>query len=101
MSVEILKVGTWLYDGTAEKPVDIVGLPYDWWFSLAEADEMLEPGEVPMPLNEKGLLYYVRFRSAGEANEPIWVDSVGYQDIYSAIEYAESKVAGHIQWQNT
>ena len=62
MSIEILKVGVWLYDGTAKKPVDIVGLPYDWWFSMAEADDMLEPGEEPMPLNEKGFLYYVRFR---------------------------------------
>lgn len=67
MSIEILKVGTWLYDGTTEKPVDIVGPPYDWWFCLAEADDVLEPGEEPSPLMEKGLLYYVRFRCAGEA----------------------------------
>ncbi len=101
MSIEILKVGTWLYDGTAEKPVDIVGLPYDWWFSLAGADDMLEPGEEPMPLNEKGFLYYVRFRCAGETAEPTWVDSDGYHDINGAIEEAESKITGRIQWQNT
>jgi|SRR5690606_284712 len=101
MSIKILKIGTWLYDGTTERPVDIVGLPYDWWFSLAEADDMLEPGEEPMPLNKEGLLYYVRFRCAGEATEPTWVDSGGYQDISGAIEEAESKVIGRIQWENT
>ncbi|WP_170115222.1 hypothetical protein [Pleionea mediterranea] len=54
-----------------------------------------------MPLNEEGLLYYVRFRYAGAATEPTWVDSGGYQDISGAIEEAESKVIGRIQWENT
>lgn len=101
MSIAIERTGVWLYDGAAETPVDIISLPYDWWYSLAEADEMLEPDEVPEPLNEYGVLYYVRFRYAGENEEPTWVDSKGYQTINEAVEEADSKVAGRIQWQNT
>ncbi len=101
MSLEIQKTGVWLYDGTAEKPVDIVSLPYDWWYSLAEADDMLEPDEEPESVNENGVLYYVRFRYAGVQEEPTWVDSQGYQNLNEAIAEAESKVTGSIQWQNT
>lgn len=101
MSIEIKKNGVWLYDGTAEKPVDIISLPYDWWYRLAKADNMLEPNEEPDQLNEEGVLYYVRFRYAGESKDPIWVDSVGFQSINEAISEAESKVTGSIQWQTT
>lgn len=30
MDIKIVKSGTWLYDGTVEKPVDIIALDYDW-----------------------------------------------------------------------
>ncbi|WP_152025265.1 hypothetical protein [Congregibacter litoralis] len=101
MSITIERRGVWLYDGVAKKPVDIINLPYDWWYSLAKADDMLEPDEEPEPLNEHGVLYYVRFRNAGESQEPTWVDSQGFQNINEAIAAAESKVTGGIQWQNT
>ncbi len=101
MCIVIEKKGVWLYDGIAEKPVDIISLPYDWWYGLAEADNMLESNEEPEPLNDKGVLYYVRFRKAGEAVEPTWVDSAGYQNIGEAIAKAESKVTGSIKWQST
>lgn len=92
MSIKILKVGTWLYDEYAENPVDIVGLLYDWWFILAEADNMRALGQEPLPFNEEGFLYYVRLMNAGEATELTWIDSMGYQDIISASEEAESKI---------
>lgn len=101
MSITIERKGIWIYDGVAEKPVDIISLPYDWWYSLAEAEDALEPEEEPDSLNEHGVLYYVRFRYAGESQEPTWVDSQGYQTISEAIAKAESKVTGSIQWQNT
>ena len=101
MSINIEKRGVWLYDGTAEKLVDIISLPFDWWHQLAEADEMLESNEEPEPLNQNGILFYVRFRHAYEQEEPTWVDSPGYQNIEEAIAEAEVKVKGSIQWQNT
>ncbi|WP_146161698.1 hypothetical protein [Pseudothauera lacus] len=101
MSITIERKGIWLYDKVVEKPVDIISLPYDWWYSLAEADDMLEPDEEPEPLNEIGVLYYVRFQHAGESEEPTWVDSKGYQKLIQAIAEAESKVTGGVQWQNT
>ena len=99
MSINIEKKGIWLYDGIAEKSVDIISLNYDWWYSLAEADDMLEPNEEPEPMNSEGVLYYVRFKNAGEATEPTWVDSQGYQDIHNAIAEAEAKVTGTLKWQ--
>lgn len=79
MSIEILKRGVWLYDGSVEKSVDIISLSYDWWYSMAEADGMLEVGEEPESLNARGTLYYVRFQRAGETEEPTWVDSQGFK----------------------
>ena len=99
MSIRIAKKGVWLYDGVAEKPVDIISLNYDWWYELAKADDMLEPDEIPKPLNKNGVLYYVRFKNAEEATEPTWVDSKGFQEINEAIAEAESKVNGAIKWQ--
>jgi hypothetical protein len=32
--MKIVKTGWWLYDGTAERPVDIVGLGFDFWYEL-------------------------------------------------------------------
>ena len=92
-------IGSWLYDGVAETPIDIVSLPYDWWYSLAKAEDSLEPNEKPESLNDKGVLYYVRFRNSGELTEPTWVDSAGYKTIKEAIAAAESKVPGSINWR--
>ena len=60
--MKIVRNGSWCYSGSVDKPVDIVGLAYDFWFELAKADEILELGETPQPLGQDGLLYYVRFK---------------------------------------
>lgn len=96
-----MRKGSWLYDGVLEKPVDIICLSYDWWYCIAEADRMLESDEKPETLNEHGLLYYVRFRRAGESEEPTWVDSQGFQTIEEAIVNAEEKITGSIEWDVT
>ena len=57
----IVRSGRWLYADAVEKPVDIVGLPFDFWYELGKADEQLEPSEMPRPLGEDSLLFYVRF----------------------------------------
>ncbi|WP_028050290.1 hypothetical protein [Cellulomonas sp. URHD0024] len=94
----IVRSGRWLYDDTVEKPVDIVGLPYDFWFELGKADEQLEPGETPTTPGECGLLFYVRVRHAGETSTPTWPDSAGYATINEAMHAAEGRAPTAIIW---
>lgn len=100
MAFAIVKTGTWLYGGRVETPVDIIALDYDWWYSLAEADGQLEPGERPMTPGPDGCIYYVRFREALKHSEPVWPDSHGHATVSEAMKYAESKVVGGIKWHN-
>lgn len=90
--------GSWRYDATVTQPVDIVGLDYDFWYALAKADDQLEPGEEPEAFSPEGLLYYVRFRHAGETSEPTWVDSPAHRSIEAAMQAAESKAPSSISW---
>lgn len=94
----IVRSGRWLYDDTVEMPVDIIGLPYDFWFELAKADEQLDPGETPTAPGESGLLFYVRFRRAGETSTPTWPDSAGYVTIDEAVRAAEERAPTAIVW---
>lgn len=94
----IVRSGRWLYDDTVEMPVDIVGLTYDFWFELGKADDQLEPGETPTGPGESGLLFYVRFRRAGETSTPTWPDSAGYVTIDEAIRAAEERAPTAIVW---
>ena len=96
--MKIVRNGSWCYSGSVDKPVDIVGLAYDFWFELAKADEILELGETPQPLGQDGLLYYVRFKHAGELTTPTWPDSAGYSTIKSAMKAAEERTPGAITW---
>ncbi|TYT26470.1 hypothetical protein FZO89_09490 [Luteimonas viscosa] len=100
MTLRIIRVGSWLYGGSVDTPVDIVALDYDYWYKLGEADCALEPGETPEPLGQGGFLYYARFRHALETSEPTWPDSPGYSTIAQAVAHAESKVTGGIVWQD-
>jgi hypothetical protein len=96
--MKIVKAGRWLYDGTVERPVDIVGLDFDFWFELARADGQLDEGEEPKSPGDAGLLYYVRFRSAGEESIPTWVDSQAFTTIAAAIAEAETKTPTPVVW---
>ena len=99
MTLSIVRTGTWLYGGTAETPVDVIALNYDWWYCLAELDGQLEPGENAKSLGPDGCLYYVRFRRALEPDEPTWPDSEGYATIIEAMAHAECKVEGGVKWR--
>ena len=99
--MKIVRTGRWVYDGGVEKTVDIVALDYDWWYKLAKADGALEDGEVAKSLGRDGLLYYLRFQRAGEDKEPIWVDSGGYETCEKAMQAAQTKVDGPINWLGT
>jgi hypothetical protein len=99
VTLRIVRSGTWLYDNAVAKPVDIIGLDYDWWYELAKADGGLEPGEVPEPLSHDGFLYYARFQRTGETSEPTWVDTFARQSIDAAMRDAQEKVPVSITWE--
>lgn len=96
--VEIVRSGTWLYDGTAPRPVDIVALEFDFWYEIGRSDGHLEHGETPQPLGPDGCLYYVRFQHAGDSTTPTWVDGSGYASLAEAVEAAEASAPGPIRW---
>lgn len=97
--MRIVRRGTWLYDGQVRRPVDIVALDHDFWFSLGEADDSLEPGEQPQVLGPDGYLYYVRFQKAGDPTSPTWVDSGGFESIAEAKALAETTAPSPIRWR--
>lgn len=96
--MQIIQSGAWLYDNTVEKPVDIIGLTFDFWYDLALADDVLDPGEEPEPLGADGMLYYVRFQLAGSQSMPTAVDSVGHPTVAQAKSVADEKVGSSIVW---
>ena len=99
MALSIVKAGTWLRHGSVESPVDVITLDYDWWYSLSEADGLLDQDDEPLPLNADGCLYYVRIKRALEPDEPTWPDSFGHSTLIEAMQYAETKV-GRISWSD-
>lgn len=101
MALRIVKTGTWLYDGSVQTPVDIIALDYDWWYSLTEADGLLDPDEQPEAMGPDGCLYYVRFRKALQLAESTWIDSPGHATLAEAMRYAESIIVGGITWHDT
>jgi len=96
--MQIVRSGTWLYDGAVEKPVDIVALANDWWYEMARAGDELEPGEEPEPLGPEGRLYYVRFVHAGETVSETWVDSFGHPSVDGAMAAADARAPTPIEW---
>ena len=81
--------GRWKYDGAVDEPVRVVGLPHDYWYSLGEADDQLEPDEEPEPLGPEGLLYYVVFAQ---------IEGPGFPSVLQAKGYAQSQVQSEIRW---
>lgn len=96
--MNIVRHGRWLYDNSVSLPVDIVSLNYDFWYEIGKADDQLKPGELPQPMNELGVLYYYRFRRAGDMTTPTWPDSAGYSEIEQAMLAAQEKAPSAIQW---
>lgn len=95
--VVIVRTGRWLYAATVDLPVDVIALPFDFWFEIAKADHALEVGEHPS-LGAAGQLYYVRFRCAGDPREPTWVDSSGFETVEAAMNLAKQKAPSAIIW---
>ena len=97
--MKIVRSGTWLYDGTVERNVDVIALSFDWWYELAKADALLDEAEEPLPLGPEGVLYYARFQRAGDRSAATWVDTPGYPTLAAAIQAAEQKVESGVTWR--
>jgi hypothetical protein len=82
-------VGRWHYDDGHYKPVRIVGLTYDYWYAVGEADGQLEADEQPQPLGDKGRLYYPYFAQ---------LQGPGFPTVIQAKGYAQSMVQSPILW---
>jgi hypothetical protein len=96
---DMVATGTWMYDGTVPTDVRIVRLNFDFWYSIADADDDLTDGEAP-GLNSDGHLYYVRFKPGQwSKSQPFWPDSPGFQSLDAAKEHAAAKVPTEIVWR--
>lgn len=98
--MRIVRSGSWLYDDTVERPVDVIALSYDFWYEIGKADGTLDDGEEPSVMGPDGCLYYVRFRHAGDLTEPTWVDSGSYDELDAAVAEADAKAASVIRWRS-
>ena len=98
--IAIVKIGTWLYGGTVETPVDIISLDCDWDYELDKAEGQLAAGDEPTPMGPDGCLYYVRFQHALSPTTPTWPDSIGFATVEEAMSCAESKVMGGVRWHD-
>ena len=96
--MRVVRSGTWKYDGSVDKPVDIVSFDFDWWYELAATEGSLGAAERPRALGPDGVLYYVRFRKAGSLETPTWLDSEGHADLDEAVSAAEATAPSPIRW---
>ncbi len=99
MALRIVKVGRVRNGLLRTAAVDIIGLDYDWWHSLAAADDQLEPGEEPMPMGPDGWLHYGRVGEAGQPEEPTWPDTSGHQTAEEAAAALVAKLGRAVRWQ--
>ncbi len=95
--VEVVAVGEWLYAGGVLTAVRVVRLDYDFWFTVAEANGDLMPGERPL-LNGEGSAYYLRYKPGWSEGEPFWPDSVGYMTADEAKQEADRRLSGGVRW---
>lgn len=86
--------GTWIYDGLLPLPVDVVGVDRDLWndIGVEDGDE-----DEPQPLGPDGLLYYVRFRAAGQDRYP-WPEGAAFDDLDAAKRSAEAQAPSPVVW---
>jgi hypothetical protein len=95
--MQLARTGRWVYGG-AEKLVDIVAFPFDFWYRVGRAAGALDHGETQVPLGPDGVLYYVRFTGAGDARMPTWVESSGRGTLEAAMAAAEERAPTPIVW---
>ncbi|GJM60746.1 hypothetical protein [Persicobacter diffluens] len=93
---EILS-GSWLYDNLVKQTVQIFALNYDYYYEIAKADNQIEPNEKP-ELNENGESFMIKWGNGEFSVKDLCAKEYGGLDLDSAIEKAERKVQGKIDW---
>ena len=93
--LNVVAIGTWLYDGDVPTRVRVVESDVDFWFAIADADRELEDAERPH-LNKRGRCYYVLHRDLDP--DRFWPDSIGFLSIEDARAEAEAKVPSKVHW---
>jgi hypothetical protein len=80
--------GTWLYDGSIRRSIHIVARNYDldWAVRYGDGHDTPAEGEVPMPLNDAGVIYYV------EGTGP------GFHTVEEAKAWADQQPWGPVTW---
>jgi hypothetical protein len=95
--MRILRSGTWTDSDGSARPVDISGLPYDYWYEFAALEGTLEKGQMPtLFFGTDRLLYYVRLEGAGTKKPK--PDSIAFPTLDAAIAHAEESIPGPIVW---
>ena len=85
----VISTGHWRYAEAVDETVQILGLPYDYWYAMGEQDGNLETDEKLTPLGSEGMLYYAHFAQ---------IEGPGYPTIVQAKGYAQSLVQSEIRW---
>lgn len=94
--MRVFRSGTWTDESGRAQLIDIVGLPYDYWYELADVNGELERGQRPtLFLAPDRLLYYVRVAGAGTKKPR--PDSAAFQTVGAAVADAEAK-PGDVAW---
>jgi hypothetical protein len=88
----VVAEGTWLYDGAVRETIEIVAFNYDFWFELPGDDGRSE--WKPYPLNDEGVLYYVR-----TSGEPLPMKP--FSSIGEAKAWTEAQPWGPVAWSPT
>jgi len=87
--VEVMRRGTWLYDGLIPMQVCILKQNWDIWYEEGYDTE-------PPYLNESGEVYYPAY--GGQASDGTYSRSGPYLSLEEAVAGVE-KLVGKVEWQ--
>jgi hypothetical protein len=87
----IVAVGTWLYDGSVPRKIELLARPAEFsksrWFEDEQTGEFVLNESAPVPQTDDGFVYYVGATSGGE-----------FLRITDAIAWADQQAWGPVEW---
>jgi hypothetical protein len=89
---EAVAVGEWLYDGTVPKTAEVVAYDCDFFFERIPTDDG-RADWAPHPLNEEGVLYYLRVDGELLPLPP-------FESVVEAIAWADRQPWAPITWRD-
>jgi hypothetical protein len=89
----VVAVGTWLYDGSAPRKIDLLARPAEFsssrWIEDEQTGEFVLDENAPVPQTDDGFVYYVGATVGGE-----------FLSITDAISWVDRQPWGPVQWEN-